>query len=323
MRPPFRSIPFLFAALIVLAVPAFAAPTLVRTLPNKSTLILRENRTRPMVSIQAWIKSGSRAESRSERGAAIILQQLMMRGSKKRVADEIEKDIALYGGSFGNEVGYDYSMFQITLPARYFKTGADLLSEIVTQPRLDTRDIQQSIGIARDQAKSILQQAELATSNPVRDALWGDTPLGAPSTVPELELAAVTMPLAVRYYKTHYVSENLMLVVVGDVDPAEVPAVMEKAFASMPQGKAPSHPKVQVKGAPSTKISFVDPPTDAGAAFAIGFRAPSWGTADAVALDVLLAALIDSPHSRVLTRPVEGSDAFVNLTAQRFFDVDG
>src|SRR6185503_7913749 len=146
-------------------------------------------------------------------------------------------------------------------------------------------------------------------------ALWSDTPMASPLYVPELELAAVTMPLAVRYYKTHYVSENLMLVVVGDVDPAEVPAVMEKAFASMPQGKAPKHPKVQVKGAPSTKISFADPPPDAGAAFAVGFRGPAWGTADALALDVLLAAIIDSPHSRILTRPVEGSDAFVNLTA--------
>ena len=70
MRQPFRSIPILLLILVSGAVPAFAAPTLVRTLPNKSTLVLRENRTRPIVSIQAWIKSGSRDESRSERGAA-------------------------------------------------------------------------------------------------------------------------------------------------------------------------------------------------------------------------------------------------------------
>ena len=323
MRQPFRSIPILLLILVAGAVPALGAPTLVRTLPNKSTLVLRENRTRPIVSIQAWIKSGSRDESRSERGAAAVLQQLMMRGSRTRVADEIEKDIALYGASFGNEVGYDYSMFQITLPARYFKTGADILSEIVTQPKLDTHDLGQSIGIARDQTKSILRQAEIATNNPIRETLWSGTPMASPLYVPELELAAVTMPLAVRYYKTHYVSENLTLVVVGDVDPAEVPAVMEKAFASMPQGKAPKHPKVQAKGAPSTKISFADPPPDAGAAFAVGFRGPAWGTADALALDVLLAALVDSPHSRILTHPIEGSDAFQNLTAQRSFDADG
>src|SRR6185503_17256206 len=39
--------------------------------------------------------------------------------------------------------------------------------------------------------------------------------------------------------------------------------------------------------------------------------------------DVLLAAIVDSPHSRILTHPVEGSDAFQNLTAQRSFDADG
>ena len=48
-----------------------------------------------------------------------------MRGSRQRVSGDREGPRA-YGASFRNEVGYDYSMFQITLPARYLKTGADL-----------------------------------------------------------------------------------------------------------------------------------------------------------------------------------------------------
>ena len=324
MRQPFRLIPILILALTAAALPALASPTLVRTLPNKSTLVLRENRTRPVVSIQAWIKSGTRDESRTERGAAAVLQQVMLKATRKRTSDALEKEVAMYGGTLGNEVGYDYSMMQITLPARYFKAGADLLGELVTQPKLDTHDLLPAIGVARDLSRSVLKDTEVAVNNPIREALWSGTPLATPVSVPELELAAVTMPLVVRYYKTHYVSENLMLVVVGDVDPAEAPNVLQNAFAAMPQGKAPSHPKVQVKGAPATKISFAaSPPEAVAAAFAVGFRAPAWGTADALALDVLLAALVDSPHSRLMARPVEGLDAFQSLGVQRAFDVDG
>jgi zinc protease len=324
MRQPFRFVPLLLVALVVGALPAFAAPTLVRTLANKSTLVVRENRTRPIVSIQAWIRSGSRDESRTERGAATVLQRLLLRASRKRPAEELQKEVALYGGTLGSEIGYDYSMIQITLPARYFKAGADLLGEIVTQPKLDTHDLAPAVSGARDRSRIVLAQTDVAANGPVREALWSGSPMAAPVNVPEMELGAITMPLVVRYYKTHYVSENLLLVVVGDVDPNEVPAQIETAFASMPQGKAPSHPKTQSKGLPSTKISFEQAPSEAAAsAVAVGFRAPAWGTADALALDVLLAALLDGAHSRFMTHPVEGSEALTNFTAQRSFDVDG
>ena len=253
-----------------------------------------------------------------------MLQRLMLRASRKRPAEELQKEVALYGGTFGSEVGYDYSMIQITLPARYFKAGADLLGEIVTQPKLDTHDLMPAVNGARDRSRVALGQTEVAANGPVREALWSGSPMAAPVNVPEMEVGAITMPLVVRYYKAHYVSENLLLVVVGDVDPNEVPGQIETAFASMPQGKAPSHPKVQSKGLPPTKISFEQaPPEAAASAIAVGFRAPAWGTADALALDVFLAALIDGAHSRFLAHPVEGSDALTNFTAQRSFEVDG
>ena len=54
-------------ALLVTAAPsvvpqAFAAPHLVRTLPNKMKVIVRENRTRPLVAVQVWVNAGSRDE---------------------------------------------------------------------------------------------------------------------------------------------------------------------------------------------------------------------------------------------------------------------
>ena len=65
-------IPALVLALVAFAAGlpgvTLAAPHLVRTLPNKSTLVVRENRTRPLVSVQAWVKSGERDEISSDRG---------------------------------------------------------------------------------------------------------------------------------------------------------------------------------------------------------------------------------------------------------------
>src|SRR5512134_1923287 len=74
--------------------PAEAAPHLVRKLPNKMTVVVRENRTRPLVAVQAWILSGQRDEARNEPGVATALSKSMLIATKRRDPGVLETDIA-------------------------------------------------------------------------------------------------------------------------------------------------------------------------------------------------------------------------------------
>ena len=278
---------------------ASAAPHLVRTLPNKITLVVRENRTRPLVAIQVWVKAGTRDEQLRERGVTAVLSRALFEATTHREPTEVAADLSLYGGSFGSEAGYAYTLFQVNVPARAFGVGLDVLSDVVLHPRLNAKDVDQGVAQARTESRAVLQTAERASINPAREALHPGNPLSWPLAVPELELATVTEPIAQRFYKSYYVAENMMVVVVGDVDPEDVARKVETAFQDASKGKAPARARFTEKELTAPQIrAEVNPGDSQGAALTVGFRAPAWGTADALAMDVLMALLVDSPTSR-------------------------
>ncbi|TMQ58640.1 MAG: insulinase family protein [Candidatus Eisenbacteria bacterium] len=178
-----RSVPAisLLALLLIPASQAQAVPDLVQTLPNKVTVIVREVHTRPLVSIQAWVRAGTRDEALKDRGLAVATAQCILDATPKRESGAIQKELYAIAGTYENEVGYDFSYFDLTVPSRSFAQGLGLLSEGLTQAKIDQAGVLRAMGRAQALSKTALTHAELAAVNPVRARLHEGSPLGGRS----------------------------------------------------------------------------------------------------------------------------------------------
>lgn len=308
----------------LVAGPAVAAPNLIRTLPNKMTIIVRENRTRPLASVQVWVNAGSKYESRSERGAASTLSYLPYEETARRPRGEMPKEVASFGGSFGSESGYSQIIYNMTVPARHLPRAIDVLSDAVIRPSINQYTTDQAIAKARSESRSALSAAAGASLNSARAALFGDTPLGAPGNVPELEIAALTPSILERFYKENFVAENVVVVVDGDVEFGPTAEAIAAAFKDMPAGKSRKESRASLKAMNGPVIRWEGSPPDArGSVVTAAFRGPEWGSADAIALDVLMAALVDAPDSRFERRLRESADVPGAAAAYRSLGPDG
>src|SRR5512139_598347 len=309
---------------LLLAAPAGAAPHLVRTFPNKITLVTREVRTRPLVCLQAWVRAGSRDETRQERGVAGVIAQQLFATTQNFKEGELEKEIQNLGGTISSESGFGYTLYSITIPSRSANRAVDLLAEALLRTRLDARFVEQGIAKARRSVRGALGTPEGQAVNAARAALWAGTPLGGPYAVPELEIAGITLPLVERFYRSRYVAENLLLVATGDVDSEEIAARLQAAFASMPHGTATVSKAYAPPAYSGPRIAVEKSPADvSGAGITAAWRGPAGGTADAIALDVLLALLVDSPTSRFRTRLADKATEFLDASATRGFEREG
>lgn len=316
-------------ALLLSAVPAaaplaFAAPNLVRTLPNKMNVVVRENRTRPLVAVQVWVNVGARDETRTERGASSVMAYLPYEETTNRKPDEMDKEVRGFGGTIGSESGYGQTVYNMTVPARNLTQALDILSDAVIRPVLNARTFDQAVTKARRDARGAYSAAGSASLAPIRAALYDGTPLAAPLKAPDLELASLTLSILQRFHKTHWVAENLTVVIVGDVDAEDAAQKVATAFAAMPQAKPVQKPRFSLR--PFSGPRIMEQPAGKetqGSAVTAGFRAPEWGSADAIALDVLMALLVDSPDSRFQRRLHEGTGEVLSAAAQRSFDAGG
>ncbi len=303
---------------------AAAVPDLTQTLPNKVTVVVREVHTRPIVSIQAWVRAGTRDEAMKDRGLAVGTAECIMEATGRRVAGEMQKEIFALAGTYSSEAGYDYSYFDVTVPSRSLGAGLGLLSEGLTQARLDKEVVDRALGRAKGRARAALASADQASVNAVRARLHDGTPLVSPLAISEHEFNGVTPTLVQRFYRDYYVAENLTVVVTGDVDAEEVAQKVREAFQAMPRGKAASRARFNERAFEGPRAAVERNPVEArGAAVTAGFRAPAWGTADALALDALMAVLVDSPDSRTQARLNTGNAEYIRAAAVREFETDG
>jgi zinc protease len=319
------ALPLLALLLVLPSREAAAVPDLVRTLPNKITVIVREVHTRPIVSIQAWVRAGTRDESVRDRGLSVATAQCIMEATTGRDPGAMQKEVYGLAGTYLSEAGYDYSYFDLTLPARSLEAGLNLLAEGLIQARLDKPVVDLAIGRAEGLSRTILAGADRAAVNAVRARLHEGDPLVSPLAVGEQEFSVITPTLIQRFYHERYVAENLTLVVAGDVDAEEVAEKIATAFSGMPHGKPTPRSRFSEHALTNgPRVALEQNPAGAqGAAVTVGFPAPAWGSADALALDVLMAVLVDSPISRTQAHLNAGSSEFARAAAVREYETDG
>ncbi|NCQ30004.1 MAG: insulinase family protein [Armatimonadetes bacterium] len=64
-----------------------------RTLDNGVRVLVKENHGASLVSIQVWVRVGSRYETRENNGISHVLEHMVFRGSASLGADELKRQI--------------------------------------------------------------------------------------------------------------------------------------------------------------------------------------------------------------------------------------
>src|SRR5688500_5213921 len=80
-------------------------------LKNGVVLITEKAANFKSLSIGVWVKGGSRHESPSQAGMAHFLEHMMFKGTGKRTALDIARDVDLVGGDFNAMTTREYTCF--------------------------------------------------------------------------------------------------------------------------------------------------------------------------------------------------------------------
>ena len=233
-----KAIQILFAtAALTIAAPASAELDLRRAdishLPNGLTVIMLENHSFPVVSVQMLYKSGSAAEVTGKTGLAHFLEHLAFRGSAnfpKALATEAIYDA---GGEWHGYTAMDQTTYFATMP----KDGLELLLKIeadrMARTVIDPASIEAEKGAVITELHSYENDpAGVLQDAVVRTALQSH-PYGSPMAGYVSDVERLTIGDAQAYYASHYAPGNAVLAISGDVDLKQAKALVERTFADI------------------------------------------------------------------------------------------
>src|ERR1043166_7587563 len=286
-----------------------------RVLANGLTLIVQEDRSAPVVSVQAWCGTGSIDEN-AHLGAGLshILEHMLFKGTKTLGSSAIAQKIQDVGGYINANTSFDRTVYWIDVPKAGAGVALDVLSDTMINSILPPEEyakeqevIRREFAMGMDDPDGMAGQLRFATAfqrHPYRLPVIG-----------QLEIFnQLTQADVMQYYKTRYVPNNLTFIVVGDVD-AE--AVSEQLTAFFKDYPAKSLQPVYIPAEPpqlGPRIVHQEFATEL-TRLSLAWHIPEITHPDVPALDLLSTILGDGRSSRLYRRVLEEAGLAFGVSA--------
>lgn len=271
-------------------------------LSNGLAVWIVEHHEVPLAQVNLIVRSGSAADPIGKYGIGSLTAAMLDEGAGKSSALELADSLEFLGANLSTTSTFDYSAVRLSVPVSKLGDALPIMSDVSLRPAFPANELDR---LKKERLTSLLQ----ARDNPAaligiafprivfgQTHRYGTSANGLPPAIEAFTVADLQ-----AFYRAHYRPDNATLIVVGDVTPASVMPMLEKAFGAWKaEGMAPLVAEVPM--APQLKsrqIYIVDKPGAPQSQVRIGWVGVPRSTADYAALEVLNTILGGSFTSRL------------------------
>ena len=267
-------------------------------LQNGLVLIVHEHRASDVVALQLWLRAGGRDESQEELGLSHYLEHMLFKGTPTRPPGSIDVLIEGLGGTSNAFTSYDYTHYDLVLPADQLRAGLELLADIGVNAAFVPGELESEKKVVFEEMNLVEDDPEKFLNRRLTELAYAPHPYGRPILGTRELIQALDRARLAAYYTKHYVPRNMVLVVVGAVTPAEVRAVAGETFGRL-GGAAPLRPAPPPAPALDRSRRAEVPRDEKQAYLGLAWRAAATADEDIYPVDLLTYILGDSPSSRL------------------------
>lgn len=202
-------------------------------LGNGVRLVLKEVSHAPMASIRAAMQGGLRAETKENNGISMLSAQLLTNGTNSFDAIELARTIDGMAGSLGGFAGRNSLGLQGEFLTKTFDRGLELFAECLLAPQFPEPEIERMRRLFLEDIKAQEDQPAYQTFRAFSKTLFPTHPYGLPSSGSAESISALTREQLQGFYQGLLNPENLVVSIVGDIDPEEVAFRLDTMLGGM------------------------------------------------------------------------------------------
>jgi zinc protease len=273
------------------------------TLDNGLEVVVIPDRRAPVVTHMVWYKVGSADELPGKSGIAHFLEHLMFKGTKSHPEGVFSKAVADVGGEENAFTSNDYTAyFQRVAKERLplvMEFEADRMANLVLT---DEQIIPERQVVLEERSSRTDSEPSAQLGEALDAALWVNHPYGVPVIGWRSEIEQLNRDDAIAFYDRYYTPNNAVLVVAGDVEPAEVKRLAEATYGRVARRAEPG-PRLrpQAQQLPAQRVVTLTDERVAQPSTRMSWVVPSYTTdadGEAEALEVLAEVIGGGSTSR-------------------------
>jgi predicted Zn-dependent peptidase len=213
------------------------------TLHNGMTVILHEDHTLPVATVNIWYRVGAKNEPKGRSGFAHLFEHLMFMGTKRVPGNDFDVLMETGGGANNASTSLDRTNYFSWGPSSLLPTllwldadrledmGREMTSEKVDKQRDVVRNERRQTTENAPYGKADDEQYQLMypESHPYHNGVIGT----------HEDLEAANAQNVKDFFATFYTPGNASLVVAGDFDSGVIKPLIQALFADLPRGNTP------------------------------------------------------------------------------------
>ncbi|MBN2452839.1 MAG: insulinase family protein [Candidatus Omnitrophica bacterium] len=218
----------------------------IRTLENGLRIIAHPMAGMESVAIGVWVRAGGRYEDPKEGGISHLLEHLLFKGTKTRDMMTIKQEIEGRGGSFNGFTAEEHTCYLVKILGRYAGLGAEILSDMVLNPRLDEAEMAKEKDVIVEEINMYKDMPSHYVHEILAEEMWPSQPLGMPLAGTVESVRGISRDNVVSYKKGYYNPRNIFLVGAGNIEENALVDIARKFFSEARPGDASRFEKAGV-----------------------------------------------------------------------------
>ncbi|MEO6527140.1 MAG: pitrilysin family protein [Gemmatimonadaceae bacterium] len=199
-------------------------------------VILRHNTANEVIAANLYLLGGARQMTAANAGIEGLLLLASERGTTRFPGASVRQRTATLGSTISIEANDDWSAIGLHAIRGTLDSTWAILADRVMAPTLAPADVE----IAREQlvagARQRSTQPDDAATELADSLLFVNHPYAIPATGTPASLASITPAQLRAYHAEQFVTSRMLLVVVGNVERADIERLVRGTIATLPRG---------------------------------------------------------------------------------------
>ena len=224
------------------------------TLKNGIQVITEEVPNVHSVSIGIWVEAGSRNESRKENGISHFIEHMLFKGTKRRSARQIAKEIDSVGGVLNAFTSKEFSSFYAKVLSAHLPVALDLLFDLYLNSTFSSEEMEKERQVIVQEISMVEDTPDEYIHDLFSESFWPRHPLGFPilgrlETIGQMNRARLK-----EFFVHHYLEVEPIIVAAGKLKHEDLLHPVEKMLGRVsPRSKRRlsrpprPHPQIFVK----------------------------------------------------------------------------
>lgn len=199
-------------------------------LKNGLKVVIAEKKELPIFQLLLSIRAGACYDPEGKEGLSNLTAKLLNKGTEKRTASEIAREIESLGARMSFSAGHWFAQGKLTILTEHAEKGLEIFQDVLTHPIFKNEDVEREknriiSGIREDKSdpNSVLDKE-------FRRTLYGSHPLGRPVEGYEKTVSKLTRDDVLDFYRSYYSPSNATLIVVSSLDINDAKELIKKYF---------------------------------------------------------------------------------------------